>query len=137
MGSVINSERLPNIAHVGIGTQNATITLPALYVRKHSRIKEIRIADQLGIAADNTNYMTFVLQDASATSYASYDTRAAHEGALVANVSKKMTLTSPVGDTTNQPEVDVPAGTELSLVVTAHATVTTTLARVQIEMYPL
>ena len=136
MGSVVNSERLPNIVHLAIGTQAATITLPGPYVRKHSRLKYAHIIDQAGLVTGNTNYVTFSLQDLAANVYATYDTRAAGQGALVANTAGQMVDTS-VSDSASQPEVDIPAGTQLVLVVTAGGTVTTTKAICQLELYPL
>lgn len=135
--SMTLNERNPNIVEVGIGTQAASITLPGIYFRKHSRIKEVRYIDQAGIVADNTNFLQLSLQDLSAVPYATLDTRAAHDGALVAMTPKVMQLSSPVGDIANQPEADVPAGTALQIVVTKNGTAVPTLGRLQIEYYPL
>jgi hypothetical protein len=137
------NERNPNINSVPIGTQAATITLPVMYVRKHSRIKLAHLIDQAGISASNSNYLQFSLQDLSSNVYATYDTRAANEGALVANTPGAMTLSSPdvvLEDPSaplSQQEVDIPAGTSLVLVITAAGTVTSTKALIQIEYYPL
>lgn len=138
--SVTNSERLPNIVSIVVGTQAATITLPAMYARKRLRIKEVRYIDQLGVAADNTNYLQLSLQDGAGNVYASLDTRAANNGALTANTSKKCTLggsgVTVLGDSTN-PEVDVAAGTDLLLVVTKNGTGVPTKGILQVECYPL
>jgi hypothetical protein len=138
MSSVMNSERMPNIATINVGTQAASITLPGLYFRKRSRIKEVKYIDQAGLAADNTNFLQLSLQDASSVVYAALDTRAANQGALTANVAKVMPLTTDVGDTVgSQPEADVAAATTLKLVVTKNGTGVPTLGVLQIEWYPL
>lgn len=141
--SMTLNERNPNILEIYVGTQNATISLPGVHIRKHSRIKAVHFIDQAGIAASNSNYIQLSLQDASAVQYATLDTRAAHDGAVTALVPIAMDLVGPdlTIDSPSTPvaqqEVDVPAGTDLRLVVTATGTVTTTLAKVQIEYYPL
>lgn len=136
--SMQNNERAPNIVIVPIGTQSATITLPGLYVRKKSRIKEVRFINQAGIAADNTNYLQLSLQDISASPvFATLDTRAANQGAVTAMAPKALALVGAVGDTANQPEVEVPAGSTLQLVVTKNGTGVPTLASLEIELYPL
>lgn len=137
MSSAINSERLPNVNTINVGTQAASINLPGMSFRKHSRIKEVRYIDQAGLAADNTNFLQISLQDGASNVVASLDTRAAHDGALTALVSKVMALAAPVGDTVNQPEADVVAGTDLKIVVTKNGTGVPTLGQLQIEWYPL
>lgn len=132
--SAVNSERLPNISPVYLGTQASTISLPLMYVRKKSRLKQVMLLDQAGISADNTNYLGIELQDQDGVVYASLDTRAAHEGALTALVGKEMTLSSSLAD---NGEVEIPALSSLKLVITAHATVTTTKAMASLELYPL
>lgn len=152
MGSVVNSERMPSVRTVPIGTQAATITLPVGYFRKRTRLKEARLNDLVGIAASNANYVTVTLQDVGPTPkvYASYDSRAANQGALTAYLAKLMTLgggvvlgsvagataTPVLGDTTN-PEVDIPAGSNLQLLITVTGAVTFTTALLQMENYPL
>lgn len=137
MSATLN-ERNPNLDEVYIGTQGATITLQAKLFRKHSRIKNVWYVDQAGIAADNTNFLQVSLQDISGSPvYAALDTRAAHDGAVTANVPIKMTLSNPVGDVANQPEADVPAGSNLVAVITKNGTGVPTLAKLLIEWYPL
>jgi hypothetical protein len=141
--SMTLNERNPNIVEILIGTQAATISLPGIYFRKHSRIKAVHYIDQAGIAADNTNFLQLSLQDASAVQYATLDTRAAHDGANTALVPQAMDLVGPdltidaPATPTAQQEVDVPAGTALRVVVTKNGTGVPTLGRMQIEYYPL
>jgi hypothetical protein len=136
MGSVVMSERLPNVVHVPIGTLAATTTLPGMYFRKKSRIKHVHLINQASLAADNTNYLQLSLQDVAGGNqeYAALDTRAAHEGALTAMTPKELTLTASL---LTGGEVEVPAGTTLQLVATKNGTGVPTLAELQIEWYPL
>lgn len=152
MGSVVNSERMPNLLTIPIGTQASTITLPGAYFRKRCRLKEVRLIDQAGVAASNSNYLIVTLQDVSANPnvYASYETKAANQGALTALTPALMTLgggsvlgstagavaTTVLGDSTN-PEVDIAAGASLEIAIVAGGTVTFTDAVMQLEFYPL
>lgn len=136
MSSAMNSERMPNITTINVGTQAASISLPAMAFRKKARIKEVRYIDQAGVAADNTNYLQLSLQ-AGATVIATLDTRSAHDGALTALVSKIMALASSSSDSASQPEFEIAAGTDLKIVVTKNGTGVPTLGQLQIEHYPL
>ena len=143
-----NAGLWPQLLTVPIGTQAATISLPAAYFRKHGKLKAVRLVDQAGVAADNTNFLTVTLQDSGATPkvYASYDSRAANQGALTALVSKLMTLGggtvlgSTAGATATvvaSGEVDVPAASNMILLVTVGGTGAFTKALLQLEFYPL
>ena len=140
--SMTLNERVPQNVIIPVGSQSSTITLPAQYVRKRSRIKNVWAIDQAGVAADNTNYLTLSLQDSSSNVYATYDSRAAAQGALTANVASALKLASP--DLTledpnapaSQQEQDVPAGTQLQLVVTLHGSAVLTKALLEVEIYP-
>ncbi len=133
------NERNPNLDEIHIGTQSATITLPGKYFRKHSKIKNVYYLDQAGIPADNTNFLQISLQDLSAVEYAKLDTRAANDGAVVANTAKPMALSVQSDDSQAaiSAEEDVPAGTNLRLVITKNGTGVPTLAKLLIEWYPL
>jgi hypothetical protein len=142
--SMTLNERNPNIVDVIVGTQAASINLPSPYFRKHSRIKEVRYVDQAGIAASNANYITMSLQDTLGNVYATLDTRATGQGAVTAFVALALALPNPdvTGEdpasenpASNQ-ETDIPAGTQLKLLLVAVGTVTTTLGRLLIEYYP-
>ena len=146
------SERWPNVLAIPLGTQAASIELPGAYFRKRSRLKAAMLINQAGVTADPTNYLVLTLQDVGATPgvYASFDTRAANQGALTALVPAAMTLgggtilggtagavaTTVLGDTTN-PEVDIAAAGKLMVKITANATVQLTDAVLLIEFYPL
>ena len=132
--SAMNSERNPHVVSAVLGTQASTISLPLLYVRKKSRLKALRILDQAGISASNSNYLVMALKDENGVSYAQYDTRAAGQGALTALVGGEAALESTLVD---NGEVEIPAGVSLKLVVTATGTVTLTKAVASLEMYSL
>ncbi len=150
--TAVNSERMPNIVVIPVGTQAANIIVPVALFRKRSRLKAAYLIDQAGVVADNTNYLTMTLQglEASPVVYGSWDTRAANQGALTANTAAQLTLGggtvlgatsgaqagTVIGDSTN-PEVDVPAGNSMVFKIVKGGTVTTTAAVLQLEYYPL
>lgn len=134
MSSAVNSERMPHVTHVQIGTQGATITLPGAYLRKKARIKNVYLLNQAGIAADNTNYLQLSLQTLAALEYATLDTRAANDGAVTAMTPKALTQVS--AQKVNG-ELELPAATALQLVVTKNGTGVPTLATLAIEWYSL
>ncbi len=147
-----NAALWPQILTIPIGTQAADITLPGAYFRKRSRLKAVRLIDQTGVVADNTNYLIMTLESLAAnpTVYASYETKVANQGTLTANTPALMTLGggtvlggtsgaaagTVLGDSTN-PEVDIPAGESMVFKIDANGTVTLTKAVVQLEFYPL
>jgi hypothetical protein len=136
-----NSERMPNITIIPIGTLGATASVPGMYFRKKSRIKHVHYIDQAGIAADNTNFLQVVLEDLAGVDYYTLDTRAANQGAVTALTPKELiqaTATNPqVGDATNDPEGEVAAGTSLKVTCTKNGTGVPTLGALQVEWYPL
>ena len=150
--SANNPERMPHITVAPIGTQASSITLPVAYFKKRSRLKAARLMDIAGVAASNSNYLVITLQDSGSNPkvYASYDSRAANQGAISALGADLMTLgggtvlggtsgataTTVLGDSTN-PEVDIPAGSTLVLKIAANGTVTTTGAVLNLLHYPL
>ena len=134
MSSVVNSERLPNVVLIPIGTQAATITLPGMYLRKKSRIKAVHLLNNAAITADNTNYLQLSLQNLAGLEYATLDTRAANDGAVVARTPKALTQVSAQQ---NRGELEAPADESLQVVVTKNGTAVPTLATLQVEYYPL
>ena len=132
----MNNERLPVVTPIAIGTRvsSTVVVLPGIYFRKHSRIKRVWFADTTGIVKSTTNYITAILQDLSSVSYAKVATS---DSAAVANTQLAMPLTTPVGDTTNDPEADVPAGTMLNLSIAGIGTAVLTNSVCLVEWYPL
>ena len=133
-----NNERTSFAMEINVGTlaSSASVVIPGIYFRKHSRIKNVWLADTTGVSKSSSNYLTVTLQDnaGSPVSYAAVATSAA---ALVAVTPLAMALTTPVGDTANQPEADVPAGTMLNVKVAGTGTAVTTNSKVIVEWYPL
>ena len=135
--SMTLNERNPNVSTIPIGTNasGVTIVVPGIYFRKHSRIKNVWFLDQVGIALSSSDYQTIKLQDNSSSpvTYASVATSAA---AAVVNTPLALAYTNS-SDSTNNLELDVPAGTQLnvSLVGTGHAIVTKAI--MLIEWYPV
>ena len=123
--SGLNSELVPNIVPITVGTQAATITLTAPIVRKHSKIIAATYVDQAGLAADNTNFLQLSLQ-IGAVVLATLDTRAANQGALTALVGTALAIA----------QADIPAGSQLKLVVTKNGTGVPTLGHIYLEMFP-
>lgn len=138
MGSAVNPERMPYIASAYVGTLAATGTANGPYFRKKTRIKNIMLTDQAGIAADNTNFLTVSVQTLAGTVVATYDTRAANQGALTALTAALMIIAaSTLLAADNSGEIEIPAGTQLKVVCTKNGTGVPTLANVQFEAYSL
>ena len=142
MSATLN-ERNPNILVIPVGTQGASINLPAGYFRKHSRIKQFSIIDQAGVATSNSNYLTATLSDGT-NNYASHSTKTTAQGSLTALVAGVGVLLNPDEeiDSPNTPaaeqETDIPAGTSLQLDIVLTGTgVTYTKAVALLEYYPL
>ena len=114
------------------GSAAANLTgVPALYMPKKSKVMSVRICDQLGIAADNTNYVVVSVKNGSAV-VASYDSRAAGQGALAAGVSKAAALDPGAVDA-----IHVPAGSDLTVDVAVHGAAVLTNANITMEYFPL
>lgn len=133
-----NNERDPSVTPIAIGTlaSSANIVLPGIYFRKRSRIKNVWLVDKTGITLSTSNYLTVTLQDNS-TAPVAYAAIATSGVAAVANTQLAMPLSTPVGDTSNQPEADVPAGTMLTVKVAGTGTAVATNQVVLVEWYPL
>lgn len=140
--SMTLNERNPNTDFIPVSTQavssglSAGVVLPGLYFRKHSRIKNVYYIDQVGIATSASNYLAVTLQDNSSSpvAYAAINTSGV---AAVVNTPLAMPLSTPVGDTVNNPEADVPAGTQLNIKLLGHGSGVPTMAGVLVEWYPL
>jgi hypothetical protein len=125
----------PDVLTAYLGTVSTAGTYPLFYLPKNFIILGARVTDQNGVAADNTNYITLTLKQ-GATAIASYDSRAANQGALTANVSKAMVLDAaiPAGLVTNGAANEIPAG-DYSMTYAEGGTGTTTLMQVQVYGY--
>lgn len=135
------SDLLPNISTLEIGTQAATIALPGIKFPRHSKIRSASYINQAALAADNVNFLQVQILDSTGAVIGQLDTRAANQGALVANVPKDLVLT-PSAQCPASPhgELDVaPAGAPgdyVTLNVVKNGTGVPTLGQLQIEWYP-
>lgn len=124
----------PDVIAVYVGTTGAA-TVPVCQIPKNFILQGASIIDQLGVAADNTNYVTATLKQ-GAVALAAYDSRAANQGALTANVAGAMVVDAGVvaGLVTNGVAGEVPAGT-VTLTVALAGTGVVTKAVVQLYGY--
>jgi hypothetical protein len=134
-----SNEREPIVTPIAIGNQASTANavLPGIYFRKHSRIKNVYLVDQVGVAKSNTDHVTLTLQDNSSSpvAYAALDTSAA---AAVALSPLAFTLSVQSDDSSQavSQEEDVPAGTMLNLKVVGAGVGHLTNAIALVEWYP-
>lgn len=131
-----SNERSPNIDQIflGSGASASTVVFNGLFFRKKSRIKNVWLVDQLGIAASGSNYETITLMDLASVSYASVATSGV---AAVANTQLALALTSPTDADVNHLEKEVPAGTMLNVQAIGTGTAKLTNASLLIEWYPV
>lgn len=116
----------PHLVVVPLGSITSDGSLPALYLPKKSEIKSVALIDQAGIAADNSNWISVKLQNGS-TEIATFDSRAAGNGALTALEGKAMTLVAA--------QAVQAAGSSLKVVYDETGTVGMTSAIMVIELY--
>lgn len=150
----MNNERNPQIESVYVGSQasGASLTLPGIFFRKRSRIKNVYLASGAAINAtgNTTDYFTLTLQDNSATpiAYATVTTSGTSVAALtqlkgVLNAGGGQAFDASPGldsDQATEPETDIPAGTMLNVKVVGTASAQNkvlTNAVFLVEFYPL
>lgn len=133
-----SNERSPIITSIflGSGASASTVVFNGMFFRKKSRIKNVWIVDQAGIALNGSNYESIQLQDNSSSpvAYASIATSAV---AAVANTQLALNLLSPTDADTNHLEKEVPAGTMLNVQAIGTGTAKLTNASLLIEWYPV
>jgi hypothetical protein len=160
-----NNERNPQVAPIYVGSQasGAAATVPGIYFRKRSRIKNVYLVDQLGFTGTTADYFTLTLQD-NATTPVSYASGAV-KAALAALTQTSLALASGGGtafdaapasgqtdysntlssggedeDQVGGFETDVPAGTMLNVKIAGTASaahLVLTNAIVLVEFYNL
>lgn len=128
----VSNENNPQVAVISIGTQGTDNTqLGVMHFPKKSIIKSIKLMDNLGVAASDSNYVEVSVKNQSGDAViAELDSRAAHENGLAAKVAKALNLADSAG-------VEVAAGTNLYFDYQETGTVTLTAAQLFIEYYPL
>lgn len=95
-----------------------------LHLPSKAVVTAVHVANGAGIAADDTNYVTLKVM-AGTTQVSSYDSRAAAQGALVANTPKASIVSSGV----------IPAGTYLKVAFGKGGTGAMTTGKVFIQWY--
>lgn len=95
-----------------------------LYLPEKAVLTSVFVANSTGITADNTNYVTLAVMAGSAT-VASYDSRTAAQGALVANTPKAAIVSQGV----------VSAGSYLKVAFNKGGTGAMTKGKVFIQWY--
>lgn len=125
----LNNENNPSIMVVSLGSVTTDETaLPVAHLLKKSKIKSVRIVNGAAIEASDTNYVELALRKGT-TEIATYDSRAAGQGALVALVSKPMVMVAGQ-------EIQV-AGSDLNFLYEESGTIGMTNAQLVIEHFPL
>ena len=114
------NESNPNNSVIEIGSPSATADVYGIHIPSRAKILSVYIVDGTGIAASDSNYAKFELK-AGSTVVSSYDTRAASQGALVANTPKASVVNSAVSL--------LPAGSYLKLTYTKTGSVSPTSAK--------
>lgn len=74
-----------------VGTVSTAGDYPLCHLPAKFVLEGVKLLDQAGIAADNTNYVTLTVKTGS-TAIASLDTREANQGAVTANTGKDFAL---------------------------------------------
>jgi len=120
----------PAVVTAYLGTISDAGVFPVFNLPKRFVMESVKLLDQAGIAADNTNYVTLTLKT-GATSIAVLDTRAANNGAVTAVVAKAFTLDAAYNGEEAEP---LPAG-DYTLTYAEGGTGTTTAAVLQLCGY--
>ena len=122
----ISNENNPCVTVVELGAITADAEVPAAYFSKSRVITKVSVIDAAGIVASDVNYAVLSLKNGSDV-VASYDTRAAGQGALTANVAGEAAIVAA--------QAAVAAGSTLTLDYNEEGTVAMTAAKLVIESY--
>lgn len=138
MSSAYNSQNVPVVIPVSLGSLTADGTVHAVKVPQKFVVTAFKLVNGANIAASNTDYALVQLK-AGSTVLAQYDTRAAGQGALVANVAGVGALTGAVATPGfKDPAVVVAKNTDLTVVydeTDSGAAIALTLGKAYIEGY--
>jgi hypothetical protein len=131
----MNNELLPQVLHLQVGTQAASISLPGMKVLRDTIVKRVSLINQVGLAADDTNYLQVqlvnIVGDVVLAEVSSKLTGG--EGSLVANAPLDDTATAAL--LAAGTPLDLPAGTVCYVKVIKNGTGAPTLAQLELEMY--
>lgn len=137
-GSAYNSQNVPVIVPVSLGSLTADGVIHAVQVPQKFVVTAFKVVNAANIAASNTDFALLQLK-AGSTVLAQYDTRAAGQGALTANVAKSGALTGAVATPGfSLPAVVVAKGTDLTVVydeTDSGTAIALTLGKAYIEGY--
>ena len=89
----MNNDNNRHVVVIPLGSPSTDKTVPGLYCTEKMVIKSVALINGAGIAASNTDFVQLQLMNGS-TEVAELDTRAAHEGAVTANVAKALNIVS-------------------------------------------
>lgn len=118
----------PQVFSFQLGDMSVNDDVPLIYLPRSFVLHGARLTDMAGVAADNTDYLTATVKQGT-TSLASYDTRAAGQGALVAMTSKALAVTD------SSTELDpIPAG-DVKVTLAFHGNATLTGGVLQLYGY--
>jgi hypothetical protein len=124
----LSNENNPISVVVAQGNVTANQETGVFYLPKKSKIVSLHLMDSVGIAANDTDYITVSLKKGS-TVVASYDSRAANQGALTALVAKAAAIVS------GQEEQDADSSLSLDIVLEGAAVITA--GSMVLTYYPL
>lgn len=115
----LNNENNPLLITLDLGSPATDLLLPAIYAQKAMKVTGAWLLNGAGISASDTDFVQLELKNGSNV-VAELDTRAAHEGAVTANVGKGLNVDSTYEDvaagdtlTVNYNETD--SGTNVAL----------------------
>lgn len=127
----MNMENAKMVQVIALGSISAAGDVYGAFFPQKSKITGVKVVDGAGIAASDANFVQLDLKLGS-VQLAELDSRAAHEGGLVANVPKAMNLVDAVNG-----GVNVEAGSWLKAAYAETGTVAMTSAFMIVEYYPL
>lgn len=125
--AALNNANQTQVSVIELGDLTATGDVYGIYLPKKSKIVSVVVVDGTGIAASDTNYAQVALSRGSNV-IAELDTRAAHEGALVANTPKAANIVAA--------QQIVPKGSYLKATFTKAGTAAIGKGKVIVEWYP-
>lgn len=121
--TAMNNERNPLVIPFQVGTQNADVTLPCIRIPRKFKITAVRLINGATLAEHADNHVKVSLKRGS-TVVAEWSTVATTgNGGFTANVARALTVAEALQS----------AGAQLTVVVDATGTVTTTNMLMQIE----
>jgi len=113
---------------IHVGTQAASVVLPASILSRKVLIKQVSLLNGAAVAASDTNYVQVSLKNGS-TVIAELDSRAAHEDGLASLTKEALNLVAA--------QLTQVKNSVLSVDIVAAGTVTLTNAKLIIQVVPV